>query len=82
MGLGLLKRLREAAGAGQDDIRDVVRSVCAALGRAALTPERRAGAAAALAETLEELSRRGVADRKTVEACGDDVRALREGKGA
>lgn len=81
MGLGLLKRLREAV-AGQDDIRDVVRSVCASLGRAGLGPDHRAGAAAAMAETLEELARRGVAERKTVEACGEDVRALREGKGA
>lgn len=82
MGLGLLKRLRDLAGAGQGDIRDVVRSVCSALGGRPLGPEQRAGAAAALAETLEELARRGVAERATVEACAADLAALRDGKGA
>ena len=58
-------------------------AVAKLLGRdAGLGPDQRAGAAAALAETLDELARRGVADRKTVEACAGDLRALREGKGA
>lgn len=82
MGLGLFKKLREMAGAGQDDIHDVVRLVCSSLGTSLPSQEQRSGAAAALAETLEELARRGVVDRNTVDACAHEIRALGDGKGA
>lgn len=78
MGLNLFRKLRDAAGVGQDDVRSMFVKILEDLRSQKLGSAMRDGAVRAIRTTLRELVTAGVVEESTAKSMDKEIREFQE----